>query len=203
MSSSDPQKEFWQWFKFNLDRFEKFGDVQDPLLDEISSKLKPIDEKLVCEITTPNAEARELVISADGIEESFPSVIQLVEKAPLVSGWKITAFRPRTDIGLFTLMSDGREYYASDFYFWLQREETNVDLILYVPGLSEENRGQFVEVCYLLLDMALGEYDVVKKIRYIDHHPLPDNGEDVALKPLTELPKEFDDLYARLNPRKE
>lgn len=82
--------------------------------------------------------------------------------------------------------------------FW-QSEGEHIDLILYVPGLSEDNRKEFVYACYVLLNMAIGEYDVATKIRYIDHQPLASSTDREGLKPLTELPKEFDGLYAKLH----
>ena len=167
---------------------------------ELSAQLHQIDDNLVYEISSANSGTRELVISADGIKESFTSVVTLTEAAPEIKGWTITAFRPRVDIAEFTLRYDGRELAAKDYYFWLQSEDKSIDLILYVPGLSEENRNEFVNACYVLMDMAIGEYDVVTKIRYIDHQPLMPTTEMEGLKPLTELPKEFDELYTKLHP---
>ncbi len=200
MNTSDRHAAFWQWFQDNLDRFNRFENDQERLMDELSHQLHEVDENLVYEISTAKSSARELVISADGIKDSFPSVVGLTENAPDIPGWKITAFRPRVDITQFNLDYAGKELHAKDFYFWLQSEGSAIDLILCVPSLTEDNRNEFVNSCYVLLDMAIGEYDVTTKIRYIDHQPLPDNPESVRLKPLTELPKEFDELYSKLHP---
>lgn len=169
-------------------------------MDELSDQLHQIDENVVYEISSAKSGTRELVISADGIKESFPSVVELTKTAPEIPGWTITAFRPRVDVKQFTLQYDGRDLAAKDFYFWLQYEDQNIDLILYVPGLTDDNRNDFVNACYVLLDMAIGEYDVTTKIRYIDNQPLPSNPDTEGLKPLTKLPKEFDELYAKLHP---
>ena len=199
MTTTDPQTEFWQWFESNIDRFNRFEDDQQSLMRELSAQLHQIDDNLVYEISSANSGMRELVISADGIKESFTSVVALSKAAPEIKGWTITAFRPRVDIAEFTLRFDGRELAAKDYYFWLQSEDESIDLILYVPGLSEENRNEFVNACYVLLDMAIGEYDVATKIRYIDHQALMPTTEMEGLKPLTELPKEFDELYTKLH----
>jgi len=196
MSSTNAHATFWQWFQSNLDRFDRFEDEREELMDELSEQLHEVDENLVYEISSDKSAARELIISADGIRESFPAVIKLVESAPDLSGWKITPFRPRVDVEQFRLEFDEREYSASDFYFWLQSDEEHIDLILYVPGLAADNRNQLVNICYILLDMAIGEYDVTTKIRYIDHQPLAPDPKADGLKPLTELPVEFDRLCA-------
>jgi len=168
-------------------------------MDELSDQLHEIDENLVYEISRAEAGVRELVVSADGIKDSFPSVIELTKKAPDIPGWKITAFRQRVDITQFRLHFDSKDLHAKDFYFWLQSDGEHIDLILYVPGLTEKNRNEFVNACYILLDMAIGEHDVTSRIRYINHHPLPADPEAERLKRLTELPKHFDELYAKVH----
>ena len=198
MKSTDPQATFWQWFQSNIDRFNRFEEDQQRLMHELSTQLHQIDDNLVYEISSANSGTRELVISADGIKESFPSVVALTKAAPDIMGWTITSFRPRVDIAQFTLRYDGRDLAAKDYYFWLQPEGEHIDLILFIPDLSEDNRNEFVNSCYVLLDMALGEYDVITKIRYIDHQPLKSTTDMDGLKPLTELPKEFDELHAKL-----
>ena len=113
-------------------------------MGELSAQLHQIDDNLVYEISSANSGTRELVISADGIQESFPSVVALTKAAPEVKGWTITAFRPRVDIAQFTLRFDGRDLAAKDYYFSLQPEGEHIDLVLYVPGLTEDNRNEFV-----------------------------------------------------------
>jgi hypothetical protein len=201
MASPDPHRTFWQWFQANIDRFNRFEDDQQRLMNELSVQLHQIDDNLVYEVSSANSGMRELVKSADGIKESFSSVVALTKAAPEIKGWTITGFRRRVDIAQFTLRYDGRSLAAKDYYFWLEPDGEHIDLILYVPGLSEDNRNEFVNACYVLLDMSLGEYDVTTKIRYIDHQPLADTTDREGLKPLTELPKEFDELYAKLHPR--
>lgn len=199
MEPTDPKTTFWQWFESNIERFNRFEDEQNRLMDELSARLHQIDENLVYEISSARSGTRELVLSADGIKQSFPSVVALIKTAPEIKGWTITAFRPRIDIAQFTLEFDGRSLAAEDYYFWLQTDGEHIDLILFVPGLSEDNRNEFVNASYVLLDMAIGEYDVSTKIRYIDHEPLTPTTDMEGLLPLTELPKEFDELYASLH----
>jgi len=200
MTFTDPHTAFWQWFQDNIDRFNRFENDRECLMGELSGQLHQIDENLTYEVSNDKFGIRELVVSADGIKESFTSVLELTKQAPDIPGWKITAFRPRVNVSQFTLCFDGRDLAAKDFYFWLQSEGHHIDLILYVPGLTEDNRNEFLNACYILLDMAIGEYDVTTRIRYIDHKLLPTNPTAEGLKPLTELPKEFDELYGRLHP---
>ena len=199
MAITDLDVAFWQWFCSNVERFNRFEDDQEHLMDQIIEQLRLIDENLVCEISSAVTGNRELVVSADGIKESFPSVVELTNAAPEIPGWTVTAFRPRMDVTQFTLQYDGRKLAAKDFYFSLQSKDEEITLFLYVPGLTDESRNDFVNASYVLLDMAIGEYDVTTKIGYIVHRVLPHDPESEGLLPLTELPREFDELHVKLN----
>ena len=191
---------FWFWFENNLHRFENFEDQQEMLLQDLGEQLQEVDEGLTYELSVPDANGvRDLVISADGVKEVFPVVMLLVDKAPDLPGWTFTPFRQRMDLADCALQFGDRELSASDFYFWLQTEDGAIDLIVYVPGLTEENREEMMGASFILLDMALGEFDVTLKIRYIDFQLLPDDPEAEDLQPLTELPGEFDALFRALN----
>ena len=65
-------------------------------------------------------------------------------------------------------------------------------LTIYHPNYKEDERNVMISAMYILLDMALGEYDVVKGIRYIDHEPLPYNPEQQGLRPFSALRSIFD-----------
>src|SRR6185295_16922264 len=98
MTSIAPYTTFWQWFQANIDRFNRFEDDQQRLMAELTAQLHQIDDNLVYEVSSSNSGMRELVISADGITESFASVFALTNAAPEIDRWTITAFRPRVDI---------------------------------------------------------------------------------------------------------
>ena len=49
-----------------------------------------------------------------------------------------------------------------------------------------------VNSTYILLDMALGEYDVMTGIRYIDHQQLPSEPEAAGLYKFQDLRSVFD-----------
>ncbi|MCR9231524.1 MAG: hypothetical protein NXI29_10980 [bacterium] len=192
---------FWFWFENNLHRFEHLEDQQEVLLPELGEQLQEVDEGLTYEISMPDEEGvRDLVISADGVKEAFPAVMLLIDSAPDLPGWTFTPFRQRMDLAGCALQFGEQELTPDDFYFWLQTEDGAIDLIVYVPGLTEENREAMMGASFVLLDMTLGEFDVTLKIRYIDFQPLPENPEAEDLQPLSALPDEFDALFDALNP---
>ncbi|MFC5452588.1 hypothetical protein ACFPOG_30750 [Paenibacillus aestuarii] len=94
---TDPKVAFWKWFKKRESFIEKnFESLKEQILDEISDNLKKIDENLAFEIShSKEGQRRKLIISADGMADSFHNVIDLCNMAPVLDGWIIIAFRPR------------------------------------------------------------------------------------------------------------
>ena len=67
----------------NENKFYNYDNSNKEIFNELHQKLIGIDSNLVYEFSPPkNDSPREFTISADGITESFPAVIKLVNKAP-------------------------------------------------------------------------------------------------------------------------
>lgn len=82
-----------------------------------------------------------------------PVVTNLVENAPALEGWKITAFRPRMGAG--TAINFAGQLLNADnvkFTYEVISEGTKLDICLFVPVYIEEMKGAL----YLLLDGVLG-----------------------------------------------
>ncbi|MDQ0194607.1 hypothetical protein [Paenibacillus wynnii] len=79
LKKNNPISIFWEWFVKNESYINKdFESNKETILDEISDKLKEIDENLTFEISHDKPGMnRELIISADGIADSFENVINL------------------------------------------------------------------------------------------------------------------------------
>jgi hypothetical protein len=187
---------FWKWFLGNQGRLEHFEDDKEALIEELGTALRSYAEGLVFEISAGQNGIREFVISADGIERLFPHVTRLAAAAPaLPPTWKITAFRPRMDdYTRFSLTYGGREFDPKEIWFHSQIEDGNFDVIFYHPSYRDEDRDLIVSGTYILLDMALGEYDVVTGIHHLDHQLLPADPTAEGLRPLAEFRTAFDDF---------
>lgn len=187
------EQEFWEWFSKNEKEIFSFETDREKILDSISNNLAKYKDGLVFEISQVVGGKREFIISADGIAELFPDVEAISRPAPHFDRWIIIPFRPRlNDYASFQLVYAGKDLDPSKIWIYYRFEEGNFDLIVYHPEYSEEERDIFVSASYILLDMALGEYDVVKGIRYIDHQRTPENPADIGLKPFSELRSIFD-----------
>ncbi len=184
---------FWKWFEKNEMKIFQFENDQETILDSISEHLNLYHESLVFEISQETNGKREIIISADGIEELFPSVESLVKETPSLNRWSVIAFRPRMEnYSDFGLTYSGKEFDPKKLWIYYRVENGFFDLIIYFPDYIEDQRDTYVNAAYVLLDMALGEYDVVKSIRYIDFQKSPVNPKENGLQPFSELRSVFD-----------
>jgi hypothetical protein len=193
-SKDTAEATFWKWFAKHQDRLEHFERDQEQLMDEVGAALKKYKEGLVFEIGALKEGSRDFVISADGIKELFPAVSKLAVSAPQMPGWKITAFRPRMDdYARFSLEYGGRKFDPKDIWFYSRIEDGHFDAIFYHPSYREEDRNLITSATYILLDMAIGEYDVVTGIRQLDHQLLPPDAKSEGLRPFSEFREAFDE----------
>jgi hypothetical protein len=90
----DIYRDFWKWFsQYSRAFFNEFDDKTDFIMGQIINRLKEIDKNLTCEISVIKGnQHREIVLSADGIAESFNSVKTLYEQAPQISNWEVICF---------------------------------------------------------------------------------------------------------------
>lgn len=163
-------------------------------IEELSNKLSKYKEGITYEISAEKDGKKEFIISADGIEELFSKVKSLYDAAPKIQRWTIISFRPRMEnFARVNLKYAGKEFDPTKLWIYHRVQDGYFDLIIYHPEYSEEEKNILVSGAYILLDTALGEYDVVTGIRYIDHQQLPKDPEKEGLIPFIQLRDVFDD----------
>lgn len=189
------QKTFWQWFDAHQDELFDFEADQERIFDELSEQLTQIHPKLTFEFGPLKAGRREFVISADGIREAFPAVSSLVAEAPKLDRWLITAFRPRrtpiNSVQIGETRVDPR-----DVEFSLLIKGSGIAIQLFIPGLKIDDV-TLKQIAYIMLDDALGEYDVETKVGPIQMLP-SESPSTTRRYPFTELPALFDQLASTL-----
>jgi hypothetical protein len=169
----------------------------EALLDEVEEALHLVDARLAFEIGPPEP-VREFVISADGLTDVFPTVVSLVSAAPSLSQWKITAFRPPR--ALFpTVELNGCIVDPEDVSFSLLDNGEIAGIHLFLPNFREDNL-TLKRIAYLMLDDALGEFDVEMNLGLIKMLDVASPGE-FKRYPFRELPEMFDRLNRRLGRR--
>lgn len=195
---SDPGADlFWAWFISNQDRIYNFEQEQEKIFDELSAALAGVSKHLTFEIGPPSAGVRDFVISAGGIREAFPAVERLAAAAPGLPRWRVIKFRPRrTPIMVITY--GGLTVDPRDVEFCLLTKEKLIGIEIFFKGYIEAERNRWAPIGYLMLDEALGEYDVETKLSLIKFVSFDEPGMGTR-SPLPELPPKFDALYAQLN----
>ena len=190
-----PEPTFWAWFEANEAMLFDFERDRDPVFDRLAAALKKISTDLAFEFGPKEPDGRrELVISAGGMKSAFPAVEKLVAAAPPLARWRFTAFRPRR-AQLMTLEFGGLKVEPKDVDCCFMTGGPLLGIALFFHGYTEARRNEFGQVGFLMLDEALGEYDVAMKvgpIRFVAFEEAP----NAVRFPLTELTARFDARHA-------
>lgn len=197
MAAAGSREAFWNWFVRHEGALFNFETDRERIFDELSIALHKVDADLTFEFG-PREATREFVVSAGGIKRAFASVVALVGAAPTLDRWKVTAFRPRR-WPLYTVELQDKSVDPKDVQFTLLRSGGIAGIRLFVPDFHEDDLA-LKQIGYLLLDDALGEFDVESYLGLIEMlSPLtPTDGER---HPLAELPSRFDLLMSRIEGR--
>ena len=185
------EKRFWRWFQANETKLFDFESDRESVFDELQAELHKVNGGLTFEFGPKQNGVREFVISADGIKDVFPAVIKLANAAPSLSRWKITKFRPRRGIGPISL--NGLTIAPNQVDFTIEPDGSKVGITLFIDGYTERERERYAAIAYLMLDHALGEYDVEMKIGGIDFRSRTTK-TPIPTKPLSLLVESFDSI---------
>jgi hypothetical protein len=176
---------FWQWFQSNSARLFDFEADREAVFADLSAALRAVDKGLVFEFGPPER-PREFVVSADGILDRFPIVTSLVDAAPQMPDWNIIAFRQPGKSALEITFGD-QHLGPDDLWFRASQSEVRTDLELCIRGLTEANHEVLAGAAFILLDNALGEFDVATRVGAIEWRCLPDDPAGDGLLPLSDL----------------
>lgn len=193
VSKENKNEDFWKWFSENQNKLYTFENNQDAIFDELHGKLIAIDSNLVFEFGPVHKDStREFTISADGLTESFPAVIQLVNAAPKFRKWKIKAFRQRNSVeDLEIVYDDTLKVAYDDIYFRYSKDSDKIGIELNIRNYKDSPN--LDNAVYILLDGLIGEYDMETKISWIERKKLEETKID-SLYQIVELRKIVDDL---------
>jgi hypothetical protein len=194
------EQDFWNWFVgHEPELFEFEGDSEaerERIFDELAMELHKVDPDLAFEFGPKDA-TREFVVSAGGIRRAFSAVVSLVTSAPPLDRWEIIAFRPRRPPCVVNL--GGKQVDPGEVQFSLLDNGKIAGICLFIPGFRQDEI-ELKQIGYLLLDSALGEYDVETRLGLIEMHS-PQTAMDGERYPLNDLPALFDELVSRLEKR--
>jgi len=169
------EQQFWTWFKQREDALFNFDRDQERIFDEIDMALANVSSLLTFEFGPVTNGVREFVISADGVKSGFPAVEALAAAAPVLPQWNIIKFRQR-QTPILELSYADKTVNPSDVEFCLLSNGRELGVYLFFDAYSEDETLIWRNIGFLLLDQALGEFDVATKVGPIevfhsDAHP--------------------------------
>jgi hypothetical protein len=187
---ASPESDFWTWFQQNEDEIFNFEKDQEVVFDKLAARMQKVNPSLTFEFGSKEDGKREFVISADGNKKAFPSVEKLYTAAPQLKKWKVIKFRQRREP--FDMNYGGISVRAATVTVSITRDGSKAALTVLIPGYTESKRESYAGIGFLLLDQALGEYDVETRVGVIDFAaPSARYGQ---VRTLADLPKAFDEL---------
>lgn len=189
---ASPEADFWNWFQRSEASLFDFERDQEWIFDRLAAEMRKVHPRLTFEFGPKQNGQREFVISADGIREAFPKVESLFDSTPALPRWKVIKFRPRRDP--FDIQYKGITVTANSVSVQIDRDGDKAALTLFIPGYTASERNTYGGIAFLLLDQALGEFDVETRVGSIDIQALSE-GNSRSL-PLEQLPKAFDAFFS-------
>ncbi|MBY0263742.1 MAG: hypothetical protein K2Q20_15460 [Phycisphaerales bacterium] len=159
---------FWLWFSTNSKALLRCDDPDSRLFRELADRLTTYHDGLVWQMDPADARPREFVVSADGVREHASAVEVLCDAVPATIAppdWRVVRFRPRIPddaLAEARLRYEGVDFDVSQIEAAVTAEPGGlVSVELFLPQANSEGDESCVGPAFILLDMALGEYDVM------------------------------------------
>lgn len=164
-------RDFWNWFVQNEKTFfnvvKNSNNIHTNFFNKLSPKLEDLREGYFFVSGMFNNETAELVLTADGNVKNIIFVEELVNAAPKIDGWKITAHKEAMDIenieiemGNYIFNCENIFFYSNDF----KEYPDEIDISVIHSELNEKNKDEVGNGTHIFLDNYLGEIDFLNNI---------------------------------------
>ena len=204
---------FWSWFLKNKSRFKKVlenSSQAQQFLDELIRNMKPFNPWFKA-LAGPYGENRsELIITSDGDIALFCKVEELVNAAPEMEDWKVTAHKPPMGLDRMKINMYGHEFSSDNMNFYPRLDPyypDEIKLTITHPEYNEDEKDQFQTGGTVFIENALGEVNTATLIDSYEVGAIPN--DDVELIPLNKMEeylrwreKEFIEKYEKMEARK-
>jgi hypothetical protein len=192
-------KNFWKWFSEHQNTLKSIMAGEHQKIDLILNELIIVKRGLAVEFERLNDNTIGMTVSADGIEDNFPFVKQIIDNAPQIEGWRFIAFRQPVSNDKFDGLSvsvDERIVNAKDIHFLPIEDEGHLYIQVFSELITTENEKQLGYGILMLLDNIIGEYNCVKRVYGFEFYNLTEAKDFMDdLQPLTELPNFLSQYY--------
>ena len=114
--------------------------------------------------------------------------------APSLSRWIFIKFRPRRSA--MTIQIGDLKLEPTDIEVAVEADEEKAGFTVFVKGYNESLKTQFAQAAYIMLDQAIGEYDMETQVGFIEFKPFEDESK-FRRHGLDKLPQMFDEFMKR------
>jgi hypothetical protein len=199
-------KEFWTWFSLHQNDLSAIDGPNAPIFTQLGQRIKDVDRGLEFEIGPALENKKELAISANGNTALFPLVEKVVTEAPTLKRWMIVAFRQKTPPAQLKGLAiaahpalDGKVIPNSapmgvavkDMRFSIRKENGKAKVTVFIK--SFDPNGPQRDMAEMMMQQAVGEYDMAKKIKEIECKS-DDAPEVKDAQPFEDLGQALDEL---------
>lgn len=192
--AGNAEEKFWAWFQKNEEKIFYFEKDQENIFNELSLRMNKVNPDLTFEFGPVGDNGkREFVISAGGIKSAFPFVESLYSSSPSLKRWVFIKYRPRRS-PLQDIDYGGISVAVKNVKYKMFKDKDKVGLIIFIEGYNKEQEIIYGNIGYLLLDEALGEYDIETKVGFIEFQG-NDSKYYERSQPLSELAEAFDEYF--------
>jgi hypothetical protein len=187
--------DFWSWFVANE---HLYRDVEVPekesLLDALLERLQAFCAQLWFEVGGGPTGPRELVITAEGRIEAFPSLLELTRAAPDIPGWQVVAFKQPQG---FEFVAHYEDIVVAPEATWFlplfsQEDPESLGLRLAFAHFEQKKKRQFLAAAYVLLEAGLGELAAAEEVAHVEVCQAPSSPEGSGYLSLRSLREYLD-----------
>ena len=189
-----PEAQFWAWFKKNQDMLYHFERDHQRTFDKLNAAMSKVHPDLTFEFGQEENGKREFIISADGLKDAFPAVESLYASAPSLPRWTFIKFRPRRSAMKIQMGEVKLE--STDIEVAIEADGDKAGFTVFVKGYDESQLQQYKHAAFIMLDHAIGEYDMETKVGFIEVQPFEKESQYKRYG-LDVLPQMFDEFMKR------
>ncbi|KAF2330474.1 DUF695 domain-containing protein [Flavobacterium ginsenosidimutans] len=163
--------DFWNWFLKQEKEFFKIvknrGNIHQGFFEKLAPKLDEIHFGIYFLTGMFDDNTVELILTPDGAIRNIYAIEELVNAAPQIDGWKITALKPSSDVQNIGIDYENFKFDKDNLKFYPNVHEDypdEIDLIIVYDDFVEEKRAAVTNGVYIFLDNYLGELHSVTLI---------------------------------------
>lgn len=170
-ASIQSNNDFWNWFLKHEKEFftivKSRQNIHHGFFDKLAPKLNEIHDGIYFVTGMFDDNTVELILTPDGAIRNIYAIEELVNAAPQMEGWKITALKPSSDIQNIGVDYEGFKFNKDNLKFYPNIHEEypdEIDLTIVYDDFTEEKKSILANGVYIFLDNYLGELHSVTLI---------------------------------------